>query len=297
MTEGLARRPPLPGRQGQDATHTDDGAGQWRAELALRFEYRAGRTVLVQRRHRGPLCVQKPFYPEGEGVCHTYLLHPPAGIVGGDSLNIELSLQENAHALVTTPAATRFYRANPLAGTLSQAIHLQAAASLEWLPQENIVFNGAAAEITTRLYLEKDCRLFAWDSLCLGRPASAEVFDRGYCRQRLEIWLAQEPLFIDALHLDARSRFQQARWGLAGAHINSLLLVYPATVADLALVNQSILPVAELQCAASLVDSLLVVRTLALDTEAVQLLMRRVWQLLRPGIMGRPACPPRVWNT
>ena len=52
----------------------------WLAELSLRYEHRSSRTVIAARRHQGPLTVQKPFYPEG-AVCHTYVLHPPGGVL------------------------------------------------------------------------------------------------------------------------------------------------------------------------------------------------------------------------
>src|SRR5580765_6083218 len=86
---------------------TDHSPG-WQAELALRFAHRGARTVLASRHQRGPLMVQRPFYPEADGVCHTYVLHPPAGIVGGDQLNLSVTLEAGAHALITTPAATRW---------------------------------------------------------------------------------------------------------------------------------------------------------------------------------------------
>ncbi len=57
----------------------------WQAELALTFSRCEQRTVLTARHHRGPLRVQRPFYPEGAEVCHLYLLHPPGGVVGGGS--------------------------------------------------------------------------------------------------------------------------------------------------------------------------------------------------------------------
>ena len=81
----------------------------WQGSLALRYRSEDGRTR-VHDRHDGPLRVLKSLHPEGDRVCHSVLVHPPGGIVGGDTLAIELALEAGAHALVTTPGATRFYR-------------------------------------------------------------------------------------------------------------------------------------------------------------------------------------------
>ena len=66
--------------------------GGWSAVLQLRFGVRAGRSCAVARHQRGPLAVQRSFYPEG-AVCHTYVLHPPGGVVGGDRLELDLAAE------------------------------------------------------------------------------------------------------------------------------------------------------------------------------------------------------------
>src|SRR5947208_642250 len=115
-------------------------ASGWQAELALRFARRRERTVVATRHQRGPLTVQRPFYPEGDGVCHTYLLHPPAGIVGGDDLRMTFALDPGTHALITTPAATRWYFSRGVDAQVYQRATLADGATLEWLPQETLLF-------------------------------------------------------------------------------------------------------------------------------------------------------------
>ena len=88
-------------------------AGRWQAELSLGLAKTARGTVLKTCSHRGPLYVQKAFYPEGRELAHLYLLHPPGGMVSGDDLQINVNMAEGAQALITTPGAGRVYRARP----------------------------------------------------------------------------------------------------------------------------------------------------------------------------------------
>src|ERR1044072_1784713 len=139
----------------------------WQAELRLRFAVPPSqtRTRLAERSHRGPLVVQRPFYPEGD-PCHVYLVHPPGGVVGGDELRFDVQVDAGAHALITTPAATKFYRCK--SPTL-QAQELRAAgASLEWLPQENIFHRGALTHTATRVHLDAATKFIGWEIACPG---------------------------------------------------------------------------------------------------------------------------------
>jgi len=146
--------------------------GTWRAELALEYERRGARTVLAKRRHDGPLVVQKPFYPEGDQVCHTIVVHPPAGIAGGDELQLTARAGADARVLLTTPGAGKWYRSAGAWARQHLSFDVAPAASLEWLPQETIVFDGARADLRTEVQLQSDAVFIGWEILCLGRTGS-----------------------------------------------------------------------------------------------------------------------------
>jgi urease accessory protein len=162
----------------------------WEARLALSFSSRGDSTVLIRRGQRGPLAIQRPFFPEGAKVCHAYVLHPPGGIVPGDSLELDVDIEQGAHALITSPAATKVYRSDGRTSKLKQILRAADGAILEWLPQDTILFNGARIELETRIDLSGSATCIGWDLLCFGRPACGERFDEGACRQRLEVWRA-----------------------------------------------------------------------------------------------------------
>src|ERR1700761_8211039 len=119
----------------------------WKAELALVFRHLNHRTFVAERRHEGPLVVQKPLYPEGPGVCHSVLVHAPGGIAGGDSLALDLRLEQDARALITTPAATKWYKADGRIARQISQMTVASGAVLEWLPLESILFDEADAVI------------------------------------------------------------------------------------------------------------------------------------------------------
>ena len=117
----------------------------WHARLDLTYRRDAERCI-VHDRHRGPLRVLQTLHPEGPGVCHNVLVHPPGGIVGGDVLELDMTLPGGTHALLTTPGATRFYRSAGELALQATTARVAGAARLEWLPLETICHPGARAE-------------------------------------------------------------------------------------------------------------------------------------------------------
>lgn len=265
----------------------------WPAELALGFARRGARTVLATRHHRGPLTVQRPFHPEAHGACHVYLLHPPAGIVGGDELRTEVAAEADAHALVTTPAATRFYWSAGAEARLAQELRVAAGATLEWLPQETLLFAGAHARMATRVVLAPDARFCGWEILGLGRPACGEPFRDGRLDFRFELARAGRPLLRERLRGDATGVP-----GLRGHTAVATAFATPADGAALAAARAVLATAADgMLAGATLVGDVLVVRALAPRCEPVRDLFLRLWTALRPLVVGHVAVPPRIWHT
>jgi urease accessory protein len=269
-------------------------ASGWQAELQLRFATPCGstRTQLAGRQHRGPLVIQRPFHPEGD-PCHAYIVHPPGGVVGGDELRIDVQVDAGAHALLTTPAATKFYRCALRRSVQTQELRA-AGAALEWLPQENIFYRGADAHTATRVHLDARSRFIGWEIACLGLPARGESFDAGSLQLDFELWRTA-PAFIDRLRLTGDSRARGAAWGLAGCEALGTLLATPASDAHLDAIRDLLAGCTH--AAASRVDGVLVLRVLAAQAEPIRKLFIRAWRLLRPEVIGREAVPPRIWST
>lgn len=270
----------------------DDRAG-WLASLDLELAAQAGRTVLARRSHVGPLVVQRPFYPEGD-VCHLYLVHPPGGVVGGDKLELRVLARDGSHSLITTPAATKFYRSEGRTAHQSQDISLDAAC-VEWLPQETILFPHAYANIATRVRLTERSRFIGWEIVCYGRPASGLLYSSGRAHQDFELWLNDTPLILDHLRLDGTSDAMRAPFGLGGHSSLGTMFAFPADDALLDLARS--VSVEGVMAASTKVDGVLVTRAAGPHADAVRKLLALIWSSIRPHVAGRPAAAPRIWST
>ncbi len=281
--------------QATNATTQVISLSNWQAELELGFSRRNDKSVLSTRRHVGPLQVQRPFYPEGPDTCHVYILHPPGGIAGGDELSIKVDCETDAHAVITTPAAGKFYRSQSQPATLTQVLRLENNASLEWLPQETILFDGARAKMTTRIDLGEQSRFIGWEILCLGRPAGNFLFEHGDCRQAFELWNGDKPLFIERSHIKAGSPMLNKPWGLNGNTVTATLV---ATHGNREILDglRTITSDAGLT-STTLIDKILVCRYSGNSAESARQYFIRLWGIIRPGVLGIPACAPRIWNT
>jgi urease accessory protein len=269
----------------------------WRARLALDFERRGTRTVLAARRHDGPLVVQKPFYPEGDGVCHAIILHPPAGIAGGDKLEIAVCANKNSHTLLTFPGAAKWYRsAGPWA---EQRITLTAGkgALLEWLPQETIVFDGALADTRTDVQLSGDAVYIGWEIACLGRTGSGERFEKGEYRLSTRLWRDDKLQWIERGRIAGGGDLLASPVGLDGCTVSATLLAAaPRLDAKLLAACREELP-ATGRAAITLLPGVLIARYIGNSSEAAKDYFVQLWRRLRPVLTGRAAVAPRIWNT
>jgi urease accessory protein len=273
----------------------------WLATLDLHYQAQDGRTVL-QHVHQGPLRIFKSLYPEGPGICHNVVVHPPGGLVGGDQLRIDARLDAGAHALLSTPGATRFYRSEGPQASQTVRLQLGPNARLEWLPLETLAYDGCQGLNDLSFELAEGAELVAWDVLALGLPASAQPFSRGQMRQRMAWpghWLEQGQLSADdALLLDGPL-------GLAGQRCLGTLVFASGTrwsaerrehLLDGLRQTIAASPLAPTCGATSPHEQLIVVRALAPQVEPVMALWQTLWRQWRQQAWGLPSQTPRIWH-
>ena len=273
----------------------------WHASLKLDYTLESNRSV-ARYLHKGPLRILQSLYPEGDTVCHNVLVHPPSGLVGGDTLDIQVTVASGAHGLITTPGATRFYRSE--AGLATQQVHarLEAKARLEWLPLEAIAYNGCDALNRAVFELAPGAEMMAWDITALGLPVADFPFVQGTFRQHLEIsgvWLERGTLKA------TDTRLMNSPLGLAGQRcMATLVFAAGSAIADERIERalacaRTLLEASELRLTAGATSphkQVIVLRTLSPLTEPAVLLLRQVWAAWRREMWGLPGAVPRLWN-
>ena len=273
----------------------------WRADLKLDYTLESQRTV-VRYLHQGPLRILQSLYPEGDQVCHNILVHPPGGLVGGDTLDIQVTVAEGAHGLVSTPGATRFYKSGGHPALQQVVAHLADNAKLEWLPLEAIAYNDCEATNRAIFNLAPSAELITWDVTALGLPSSDMAFTQGHFQQHLEIpgvWLERGNI-----------RGEDTRWlnsplGLAGSKCLASLVFASGSAIDSDRTTQA------LEAAREVIEShplrlqagitcahpqVIVLRVMSPLVEPTMDLLKKVWAVWRHTLWALPSTPPRIWS-
>ena len=207
---------------------TDNSYKGWQASLALQFCHTPEKTLLHSARHTGPLTVQRPFYPEGN---LPPLPAAPAGCGRGYAGYFRAARRQKPCPHHHARRQQVLSQQRPLA-CLSQHFHLDEEATLEWLPQDTIIFPGANAALRSVFHLHATSTLLAW-GCCLGRPVINETFSQGTLESRLGVWVDGEPRLIERLHLSGGDLTPVADHPWVGT-----LLFYPAREAHLDTVRE-----------------------------------------------------------
>jgi len=273
----------------------------WHANLELNYT-RADQRVVQRHVHNGPLRVLQSLYPEGDAVCHTVLVHPPGGLVGGDTLDIHIHADAGCHALITTPGATRFYRSTGATALQRCAIRLEAGARLEWLPLEALCYNECQADNQLRMDLAPGAEMLGWDLTAIGLPQAKLPFVRGVFSQHIEVpgaWL--ERARIDA----SDTRLLHSPLGLGGKHCIASLFLVSGTPMERARIDLA------LELARAQIDQqpdphsagvtspdprVVVLRTLTPLVEPAMQLLRAVRSAWRQALWRMPGENPRLWS-
>jgi len=196
--------------------------------LRSKVQDNSGASVLGDLRHSGCL---KYLFPRGTADrLNAVLVNTSGGITGGDALQITATVDPSSRLSLTTQAAERIYRASGCDdGKVSTLIDVGNGARVDWLPQETILFDGAALDRRLRVNLAGDARCLLVETLVFGRTAMGERISALRLSDRIEVWRDGTPLFIDRMRLagNASGHLRRRAIGAGTVAMASVLLVTP----------------------------------------------------------------------
>lgn len=272
----------------------------WQGQLNLDYVYKDNKTILEKAFSQAPFKVQRPFYPEGNQICHTVMLHTAGGIVGGDRLCSQINLQPECQVLLTTAAASKVYRSEAKFAQQTIEINLAKNSYLEWLPQETIIFNQAYYQQELRINLAENAVFCGWEIHRLGRTASAEQFLTGEWRSRWEIWQDHQPIWIDRQRLIGGEQTVNSINGLNKMPIIATFLwigqpVSQDILAQAKLLTENLREQGKLGLTFTQNEGLLC-RYRGDSKPEVWQIFQQLWHLLRLHYRHQASIKPRVWT-
>ena len=291
----------------------------WSASLELGFAARGHQTVLVRNRHQGPLRLIKALSadatataagePPQRGRLDAIIVHPPGGLVDGDSLQLTIDLDEGACVRSTTPGSQKWYRGRASART---HIRMASGAQLEWLPQPTIVYDGASVDQSLLIELAGQSSTIGAECLVLGRRSMGERFNRGWLRQSIRITRDGQPIWQERTDASADSSLWQSSAGWAGRVVCASVWAIGGRDQpwdDAGLVDhwRAALEIAATQEAAQgrrilagatrMACGIVLAKILGDDAGEVSALAQHLWALARPAVLGESSRPLRIWAT
>ena len=257
---------------------------------------RRGTPRLARLFQKAPLRVLMPRPAPGEPPC-AVLLNTSGGIVGGDALRVEVRLEADAAAVITSQAAEKVYRSAGANATLDVDLALADGAWLEWLPQETILFDGARLRRRLRVDAAAQARLVAADMLVFGRRAGGERFQRGSLYDRWEVRIGPRLVWADALRLAPEpGALLDAPFGFADAGAAATAIYVAPDAADRLELARALIEHTAVRSGATRVGPVLVLRWLGENPAAVRAALQQFAARFRHAVAGLPERVPAIWR-
>jgi urease accessory protein len=259
-------------------------------ELHVSVKRFGAETVLDELRQVGCL---KARFPRRvvPGWMDVVMLNTGGGVAGGDRLDLSFAVGADCQAAVSAQAAERFYRAlgDDAPSRVRTQLTAAAGASLEWLPQEAILFDRSAVDRQLEVDLADDARFLGVETLVFGRTAMGERLRHGWLRDLIRVRRGGELLLHDAVRIEGPvdELLHRAAVAAGAGAVAILVYVAPDAAAKLDAVRAA---VGSAEAGASVWNGMLVARVLGADSASVRETVIAALATLRD---DRPL--PRVW--
>ena len=270
---------------------SDDQLQRSHGAARLAFANRDNRNSIVERYASAPVRILTPSIQGG--IPEAVLANTSGGIAGGDTSHIDILVAQNAQALVTGQAAEKIYRSIDMPASIRTVIKIEDGSTLEYLPQESILFDGAKLNRAVNISLGARSCLLLSEMFVLGRWAMNEDFIRGIFLDRWSIDVAGQPIWREGLRIEGGLSSLSSSLGFANARALATIFYAGANAAEvLGLARDVIGPMG----GATIVRGMLVVRMLGNEAGMLKQQLGEIISIIRAAALGRPAEVPRVWR-
>ena len=182
-------------------------ANRARGELRARFVATAGRTATARLYQAGGLRLRCPKVGPGLNPdCEAVTINTAGGMVGGDRASLDFEVVAGAAVTITSQSAEKIYRSTGTPTVVETRLRLGAAATLEWLPQETILFDRADFRRRLDVDMARDATLLMVEAVVFGRFAMGEVVRTGVLHDRWRIRRDDTLVFAEQIALEGRDR-------------------------------------------------------------------------------------------
>jgi len=255
-------------------------------------------TRLTGLYQRDPLRVLFPDVPEGE-IPTAVLVTTSGGLVGGDRLDVSVSVRDGAEAMMFGQAAEKVYRSAGPTCRIAVELSVGRDGWLEWLPQETILFEGARLERRTLIEIAPGAHALAGEILVFGRIAGGERLSHGLVRDAWEVRRQGRLAWADALHLEDDMASVLADPACFDGATAYATIVHAGDDAAGRLDLARFLLVQDgggLRAGATVVNGVLVARWLGRDAETLRRAFGDFWAAFRAAAGGLRNILPRLWH-
>ena len=179
---------------------SDAGLERAFGEARIALSRRGGRIAIDDLYQKSPARILIPRI-DGRTGAEIVFINTSGGVAGGDVMRYAVSASGGARLRATTQAAEKIYRALDRQAVLENRVRASGGASLEWLPQSSIIFDGARFARQTEIDVDGGSTILAFDSIVLGRGAHGETVREGLVRDDWRVRRDGRLVWADAFRL------------------------------------------------------------------------------------------------
>ena len=266
----------------------------------MRFGCRGDKTVLRDLYQKGSAKARFPKVFD-DGAPEAVLINLAGGITGADRFQQRVHFAERAHAVVTTQAAEKIYRASDddEPASIANRLTLKAGAFGEWLPQETIFFDGGRLQRSFCANLDEGARLLACEAVVFGRTAMGETVTSGFLRDDWRIYRGDRIAYADGMHLNGAIQAQLDRPAIAcgGRAVATVLYVAEDSEAHLEAARSALSAYREngQRAAVSCLGPVLHARFIAADGALLRAMLLPYIETIRAAA-GSIGALPKLWR-